>query len=782
MHPWSALRFALRTLAVRRTRTLLATASITVSVFTLVAIHMAGLGLADAQRRTFADTGQPDIIATVPRLTPGLLATLARRPGVAAVEARTVQTSRISAGERWFAVRLIGVHRFNGMTLDRPQLVSGRWPKHGEIVLDVAARRLLDVHEGSLIALQANPADPIRYARVSGFAWVPARPDATLLNQLTAYLPEKDLQHMLGSDTANTLLVKVTQPNLAGQISGELQRFLAAREVTSYGWTVRDPESFLGARELRTLLVLLKVFAALGTLVAFFIVVNTTVALLTEERPHLGTLRAIGARQRQALLLYLLPIAVLGFLGTLSGLVLGMTGGYFLTSLLARLAGLVVPSIFVAPDTIALAFAAGLGIALAGAFVPAAVSIRTSTVELLRESPTKIPLTPRWLVRLTGPLATRSPILALSVRDPLRRPVRTGLALTASAIALAAFLASHLVDHSLRATIDRMYRQYQADAWMLTNPPVTPTYARRLETAAPVRDAEAWMMTHGAIGSTRTDVWGIPRQTQVYQPSILAGSWLQASEPPAVVLTSNLARRTGAHIGQLLALDLGRHRVPVYVIGIVDDESTYLGATAIGKVFIDRSVLARLLGRDERTALFAIRFWDGTPHDAAVALDHLEQRERARRPLTLLMAEDRAATERVLAVLTILARTVVLVVGLTALFGVTNALLLDVTERRREFGVLRTVGSDRRVLLTLLFGQALVIIGSGALLASILGLGLGLLTLHLVSTQLFAVPLSFDASFVALLVTVTVLSAGVSIVLPASGATRLRPVEVLRYE
>lgn len=782
MHVCPALRFALRTLVVRRTRTVLATASIALGVFTLVAIHSTGLALAEAQRRTFADTGQPDIVASVPQLTPGLQATLARRPGVAAVEARTVQPSRISAGERWMPVRLIGVRRFDEMTLDRPQLLSGRWPEHGEITLDVAARRLLAVQEGSLVALQANPADPIHYARVSGFAWVPARPDAALLNQLTAYLPERDLQSMLGTDTANTLLVKVTQPNLAGQISRELQRFLAARGAPSYGWTVRDPQSFLGARELQTLLVLLRIFAGLGIIVTFFIVANTTLGLLTEERPHLGTLRAIGATQRQTLFLYLLPFAVLGSLGTLAGLVLGTIGGHLLTSTLARLAGLIVPPFSLALDTIALGCAAGLGSALAGAAVPMVASIRSRPVQLLRESPTTLSITPRWLTQLTSWLATRSPILAVSVRDPFRRPLRTGLALTVSAVALAALLASHLVDHSLRTAIDHMYRRYQADAWMLTNPPVVSNYTRHLEAAAPVQVAEAWMITQGAIGAVRTDVWGVPRQTVVYQPAIISGSWLQPSQPPAVVLTSNLARYVEVQVGDLLALDLGPRRVPVRVIGIVDDESTYLGATAIGKVFVDRSELARLLGRDERTALFAIRFWPATPTEAAAALDYLEQRERAVRPLTLLMAEDRAATERVLAILTILARAVVLVVGLTALFGVTNALLLDVTERRREFGVLRTIGSDRHTLLTLLFGQALVIVGSGALVASVLGLGVGLLTLRMVSIQLFRVPLSVDASSIVLLIGVTLLSAGLTIILPASVAARLRPVEVLRYE
>lgn len=63
----------------------------------------------------------------------------------------------------------------------------------------------------------------------------------------------------------------------------------------------------------------------------------------------------------------------------------------------------------------------------------------------------------------------------MSVRDPFRRPLRTGLATAVSAVALAALFASHLVDHSLRVTVNELYNRYQADAWLLTNPPVPPS-------------------------------------------------------------------------------------------------------------------------------------------------------------------------------------------------------------------------------------------------------------------------------------------------------------------
>ncbi|MDW8060280.1 MAG: ABC transporter permease [Thermomicrobium sp.] len=782
MHAILALRFALRSLLVRRIRTTLAAASVVLAVFTIVAISSAGGTLVEAQRRTFADTAQPDIVATVPSLTPSLLAALSRREGVATVEARTVQPSRVSAGGRWVPVQLVGIARFDAVALDRPQLVAGRWPERGEIVLDASARRLLGVELGSLVALQANPGDPVRYARVSGFAWVPARPDPALLDRLTGFVSERELRQQLGTDSANTLLVRVTDPALAGRVATELQRFLAARQVASSGWSVRDPDSFLGARELRTLVLLLRAFALLGAGVAIFVVANTTVGLLTEERPHLGTLRSLGATRRQLFALFLLPYLLLGALGGLVGAGLGVLGGRALAMLLARLAGLVLPPLAVAWNTLALGLALGVSIAVSGALLPLVATVRRPAAELLRGDATVPPAAPRLLARLTGWLAGWSPVLAMSVRDPFRRPLRTALTAAASAVALAAVLASQLVDHSLRVTIADLYTRYQADAWILVNPAVPPTYAHRLQRVPPVRAAEPWTLVQGAIGPVRTDVWGVPQDTVVYRPRLVAGTWLEPSQPPSVVLTANLARRVQAQVGTVLPLDLGRRRVPVRVVGIVDDESTYLGATTLGKVFVDRQVLNTLLGREDRPALYALRFWNHAPETAGAALTTVERSERALRPLTLLMADDRAATERVLAVLTVLARLVVLVIGLAAVFGIANALLLDIAERRREFGVLRSLGAERRALVALLVGQALVVVGIGLLLALPLGTVASAAVLRVVSAELFAVPLAWELRLGVLLAGAVVLAAAAAVAVPLGVVARLRPVEVLRYE
>jgi lipoprotein-releasing system permease protein len=117
-------------------------------------------------------------------------------------------------------------------------------------------------------------------------------------------------------------------------------------------------------------------------------------------------------------------------------------------------------------------------------------------------------------------------------------------------------------------------------------------------------------------------------------------------------------------------------------------------------------------------------------------------------------------------------------VALSVAFGIASVLAISVTQRTREIGILRAMGTRGDQVLRVFLIQGALLGFSGALAGS--GIGLALVwVFNTFGPRLFYIPLP------GILVPITVLAAGVTGVLaamvPAWRAARLNPVEAIRY-
>lgn len=115
--------------------------------------------------------------------------------------------------------------------------------------------------------------------------------------------------------------------------------------------------------------------------------------------------------------------------------------------------------------------------------------------------------------------------------------------------------------------------------------------------------------------------------------------------------------------------------------------------------------------------------------------------------------------------------------------GIANIMLVSVTERTREIGVRMAVGARRFDILSQFLAESSVISLVGGSLGILLGHGFNQVLVQIASqqmTEIFEIAMSVSAVLTAL--TVAFVTGMISGIYPAYKASRLDPVEALRYE
>jgi putative ABC transport system permease protein len=115
---------------------------------------------------------------------------------------------------------------------------------------------------------------------------------------------------------------------------------------------------------------------------------------------------------------------------------------------------------------------------------------------------------------------------------------------------------------------------------------------------------------------------------------------------------------------------------------------------------------------------------------------------------------------------------------IVSLFGIVNTLVLSITERTRELGMLRAIGTSRRQVRRMIRYEAIITAMLGGILGAVLGVILALVVTRPLEDFKLAIPVP---SLIALLVLSAFAGVGAA-VLPARRASKLDVLEALAYE
>jgi ABC-type antimicrobial peptide transport system permease subunit len=489
---------------------------------------------------------------------------------------------------------------------------------------------------------------------------------------------------------------------------------------------------------------------------------NTLFMSVMERTREIGLLRSLGWRRRQVLLLILGESVVLSLLGGLVGAGLGVAGVYAMNSSSSVLG--ILGSHFT-PDLFVRALVTVLALGMVGGAYPAWWASRLLPVEALRYEggPARRARSPR-----------RVAALPLVLRGLWRQRTRTALTTLAIGISIAAIVALGGFADGMVITMNQMWRASQTDLFAIQADVDADYSAIDEQVGARIAARSDVEAVAGLIWTAvNTDemaflmVFGYhPREYAIRHFTIVDGEPLTARHQ--AIMGKQAAEQMGVQVGDTLRLLRSNFRI----VGIYE---TGLSYEEIGAVIGLRETQA-LTGKLRQVMYYQIKLRD--PAQAEAVLVDLAAEypgiDFSLAAEAVQSMSDFAVVEQMVAQVSFLA---ILIGGL----GMLNTMLMSVLERTREIGVRRALGWRRRHVLGLILRESLVLGVLGGVLGILIGLGLGRLVAMLPGLYGGMAPL-YSLKIFAQALLVAAVAGTIGGLYPAWRATRMRPVEALRYE
>ena len=776
---------------------------------------------------------------TQPTVSPAVLAQVRRQGGVASAGGSVFDTGTIlgkdgkrigAGGAPNFIASIADQPRFDAFTIKR-----GRKPQTAdEVAIDAATAKKENWKLGDKIAIVATaPRKDYTLVGITQIAGVDSFGGAAVADML---LPEA--QRMLGKRGFDQIQVSAKTGVTPEELRDQLRTALPQTVNVRTGQEQARKQSDDIKNNLSFLTTLLLAFAGISLFVGAFIIFNTFSITVTQRMREFALLRTLGASRGQVMRSVITEGLTIGLLGSLAGLLLGLAVAAGLRALFKAI-GVDLPSSgnVIATRTIIVSLVVGTLVTVLSSLAPALRATRVPPVEALQEGAVPTTRGPSRKATIAGvvlglvgvglmvaglfgsfssnaalsfvgggALATFlgvafvSPYLVrpiasvvgrpfersrgitgrLARENTIRQPGRT--AVTAAAlmvgVALVAFVS--IFAAGVKETIAKAVDDNLKAAFVVQNTdgfsPFSPAVLERLQRVpgvsetSPVRFGQA--RVQGVKGNQ--PVSGIDPQTfnDLYGVSSGAPA-LRALAPGGIAVSKKYGEDHKVKAGDTIRLttSTGR-RQALRVTGVVNDKGGRLAAlivtnrqmlTDFGEPKDAFGMVGARPGADRKVVQNRIK--------GVLAREFPEAEVLTAKEFTDDVAGQ--VNQLLYLIYALLALAVIV-----SLFGIVNTLVLSISERTRELGLLRAVGTTQRQVRRIVRYEAVIT----SLIGGVLGIVVGAVLAVLFTQPLDNFTLTIPIVPLLLLFALAGVAGVGAAVLPARRASRLDVLDALAYE
>jgi putative ABC transport system permease protein len=588
---------------------------------------------------------------------------------------------------------------------------------------------------------------------------------------------------------------------------------------------------------------LLLVFAGIAVFVGAFIIFNTFSITVAQRTREFALLRTMGASRNQVLRSVLLEALIVGLVASILGLLVGLGAAKGINELFKSFgADLPQTGLVFKGRTVIVGLLVGTIVTLVASLAPARRATRVPPLAAMREEaaipppPTRRRRVLSWLLLLGGAVAILYALFggapasqALSVlglgavalfiavallsprlvppiagavgrplerlrgvggrlarENAMRNPSRTAVTAAALMIGLALVTFVSILAAGVKASIDDTVENRMKAQLVVLNKdgqftPISDESApaiRRVpgvEVVSPLNSSQAEI--EGVGGKPFGSGIDPPSFDRVWNLDLKEGppDLTSTLTPRDIALETDFADANSLDLGDTLHVTTPIGMKPdLRVTGIFEDKSGL-----VGEFIVPGTVVARQFGQRDDDFQF-IGLQPGADVDAAQA--RVERLLERRFPVAEAQNREEfkdsitGGVDRFLALIYALLSLSVIV----SLFGIVNTLVLSIHERTRELGMMRAIGTSRRLVRRIVRYESVITALIGATLGLALGFILGVVTTVALEDEgfLLSIPVASLIVFALLAILAGILAA----IPPARRASRLNVLDALAYE
>jgi putative ABC transport system permease protein len=777
----------LRDLLVNKSRSLLVILAVAVGVAAFGLMITGRVVLDENLRDGYASTQPAHTVLSLSPFKNDLLKHVQSLDYVRSAQARKVDQARILSGpDTWLSFEIQTLSDFKSTAINKLvfEATANLPPPVNTVLLERSLKNIMNV--GDSIKVQLLNGD-VYTLTVSGFVNDLSHLPSEISLSGVGYISLDTADKLGFNNEYNQLLVVFSNAKTRSDV--EIQTTKMVKDLEKAGYQVFSarvptPGKYALGDNMTSVLFILNALGVLTLILSAFLVTSVMSAIMSQQIPQIGILKSLGARIQQTMSLYIQEVLLFGALALLLAIPMGLVGAYFLADGVATSLNFNIEHFSLPVITLVLQGLSALLAPLLASLFPivsgSLITIRQAISNYNPETATRL-----GKFRLLG---EPPQLVNLSVRNTFRRRGRFVLTFMALLLAGAMFISVVGIRQSMRKALREIQGDLNYDVGVDF---VRPYSVRKLENEIikldGVRAVETWAMENGRLVfnddhlSGSIILYGVPEGTQMAHPAVIHGSWLSTRTPRGIFVNADfLDLSPSLRVGSVITLNIAGHKEQWTILG-----SGGRGIVPAAYLFYDD--LVNETGLDRLANRLAIQ----TTRSDSVFQSAVQSNVLARLNVinfdvlgsetTTQLKETNAAQ---LDVLIVLLLAMVVLIALVGGLGLAITMSLNVIERTREIGILRSLGAQNGVVRRVVIVEGLVIgliswgvsVPCSIPLAIWLGNSLGISLLARPLDYIFSVPALL--MWLGLMIMISVIAS----IIPAQSAARLTIRDALVYE